>query len=172
MSSAAPATAPPSAGRRLTAVFVDALLALAAGLAAAVAVGVRNGDGSAAPSPTPSVVAAALGAALAVSFANHVLLTWAARASLGKLAAGLRVVGERDGGRPGPVRLVGRWLWGFVWAVVAVPLHVATDSDVEQQDAVGVRVVRRRAAAQGTSPASAAPGEQSPGACSGSVPAP
>ncbi|MFF9817091.1 RDD family protein [Streptomyces sp. NPDC014006] len=144
MTSTPLATTTPGEGRRLTAVSLDAVLAVAVGLAAAVVTGVRTGEGPSAVPLTPRAGAVALAASLAVSFANHVLLTWATRASLGKLAAGLRVVRAADGGRAGPARLVGRWLWGFGWAVVAVPLHVATDSDVEQQDAMGLRVVRGR----------------------------
>ncbi|MEV7193762.1 RDD family protein [Streptomyces sp. NPDC093510] len=131
----------PTQPRRLTAAAVDALLALLCGLAAAVAAGVTVAAGVVevrVQSP------AMWGAALGFSFLNHVLLTRLARASLGKLTTGLRVVRARDAGRPRLPALTGRWLFGFYWMVVFVPLHVLTDSDVEQQDAAGVRTVRRR----------------------------
>lgn len=137
---ARPATQP----RRLTAATVDALIALMCGLAAAGATGVTAADGVVELHvQSPTVWAAALGALLGSSFLNHVLLTRATRASLGKLTTGLRVVRASDGGSPRLLPLVGRWLFGFYWTVLFVPLHLATDSGVEQQDAVGIRVVRR-----------------------------
>ncbi|MGW6703701.1 hypothetical protein ACWGDE_02230 [Streptomyces sp. NPDC054956] len=57
--------------------------------------------------------------------------------------AGLRVVRVAGSGRPGLPRLVGRWLFGFHWMLVFVPVHVAADSDVDQQDALGLHTVRR-----------------------------
>lgn len=135
---------PPSQARRVTAAVIDALVALVCGIAAGAAVGVEVSDGVVELRPqSPAVWGLALGVAVGVSFVNHVLLTQAARAGLGKLITGLRVVRASDGRRPGLVRLTGRWLFGFYWMIVFVPLHVATDSDVEQQDAVGVRVRRR-----------------------------
>ncbi|MFD5701233.1 RDD family protein [Streptomyces lasiicapitis] len=139
--------APPSSARRITAAVVDALLALVCGVAAGAAAGIKVVDGVVELRPaSPSVWGAAVGALFAVSFVNHVLLTLATRASLGKLLTGLRVLRVSDGGRPTFFRLIGRWLFGFYWTVVFVPIHLAADSDVEQQDAVGVRVVRRGAA--------------------------
>ncbi|MGW6274264.1 RDD family protein [Streptomyces sp. NPDC055060] len=138
----------PSQTRRVIAAVVDALLALVCGLAAGAVAGVKVSDGVVELRPQdPSVWGLALGVALGVSFVNHVLLTQAARASIGKLLTGLRVVRASDGRRAGLVRLGGRWLFGFYWMVVFVPVHLATDSDVEQQDAVGVRVLRRGAPA-------------------------
>nr|WP_245239003.1 hypothetical protein [Streptomyces sp. MZ04] len=61
------------------------------------------------------------------------------------MLTGLRVVRASDGDRPRFLRLAGRWLFGFYWMVVFVPLHVVTDSGVEQRDAVGLRIVRRTA---------------------------
>ncbi|MGW6026308.1 RDD family protein [Streptomyces sp. NPDC055099] len=134
----------PSQARRATAAVVDALFALLCGIAAGAATGVKVSDGVVELRPqSPTVWGLALGVAVGVSFVNHVLLTQAARVSLGKLLTGLRVVRASDGRRPGLVRLTGRWLFGFYWMIVFVPLHVAADSDVEQQDAVGVRVRRR-----------------------------
>ncbi|MGW7075304.1 RDD family protein [Streptomyces sp. NPDC054866] len=134
----------PSQVRRVSAAVVDALVALVCGLAAGAAAGVKVSDGVVELRPqSPTVWGLALGVAVGVSFVNHVLLTQAARASLGKVISGLRVVRASDGRRPGLVRLIGRWLFGFYWMVVFVPVHLATDSDVEQQDAVGVRVERR-----------------------------
>jgi len=136
--------AAPAQARRVTAVTIDALAALVCGLAAGAAAGVKLVDGVVELRPqSPTVWGAALGAAIGLSFVNHVLLTLAARASLGKLVAGLRVVRVSDGGRPSFFRLIGRWLFGFYWMAVFVPIHLATDSDVEQQDAVGLRMVRR-----------------------------
>ncbi|MET8682762.1 RDD family protein [Streptomyces sp. NPDC004732] len=130
--------------RRLTASAVDALTALLCGLVAAAAVGVTAADGVVEVRvQSPAMWAAALGAALGFSLLNHVLLTRLTRASLGKLLTGLRVVRAADAGRPRLLPLTGRWLFGFYWMAVFVPLHVLTDSDVEQQDAVGLRVVRR-----------------------------
>lgn len=58
-------------------------------------------------------VALTLLPALALSFANQVLLTAAVRASAGKLIMGVRVIGLPDVGRPGMWRLVRRWLYGL-----------------------------------------------------------
>ncbi|MEU9191065.1 RDD family protein [Streptomyces sp. NPDC048484] len=136
----------PTPTRRVTAACLDALLALFCGLAAGAAVGVKVVGGVVELRlHSPTVWAAALGVAFGFSFLNHVLLTFVTRASLGKLTTGVRVVRTSDGGRPAFLRLIGRWLFGFYWMVVFVPIHVATDSDVEQQDAVGMRVVRRDA---------------------------
>ncbi|MEU6678773.1 RDD family protein [Streptomyces sp. NPDC046925] len=135
----------PTQPRTVTAAVVDALIALASGLVAGAAAGVKVSDGVVELRPqSPAVWGLALGVAVAVSFANHVLLTLAARASCGKLLTGVRVVRAADGGRPRFLRLVGRWLFGFYWMILFVPLHLATDSDVEQQDAAGLRMVRRR----------------------------
>ncbi|WP_314412644.1 RDD family protein [Streptomyces kroppenstedtii] len=135
----------PSPVRRITAATIDALTALVCGLAAGAAIGVKVVDGVVELRPqSPAVWGAALGTALGLSFVNHVLLTLATRASLGKLVTGLRVVRAPDGGHPRFLRLIGRWLFGFYWTVVFVPIHLATDSDVEQQDAVGLRIVRRK----------------------------
>ncbi|MCX4674671.1 RDD family protein [Streptomyces sp. NBC_01433] len=56
-----------------------------------------------------------IGLALALSFANQVLLTAAVRASAGKLIMGVRVIGLPDAGRPAFRRLVRRWLYGLLW---------------------------------------------------------
>ncbi|MER5258694.1 MULTISPECIES: RDD family protein [unclassified Streptomyces] len=134
----------PTQVRRVTAAVVDALAALVCGLAAGAAVGVKVSDGVVELRPqSPTVWGLALGVAVGVSFVNHVLLTLATRTSLGKAITGLRVVRACDGRRPGLFRLIGRWLFGFYWTVLFVPLHLATDSDVEQQDAAGLRIVRR-----------------------------
>jgi uncharacterized RDD family membrane protein YckC len=136
--------AAPAQARRVCAAVLDAFLALLCGLTAGVATGVEVVDGVAELRPaSPAVWGTALGAAFAFSFLNHVPLTYAVRASLGKLLTGLRVVHADDGRRPGFLRLIGRWLFGFYWTIVFVPLHLATDSSVEAQDAVGLRTVRR-----------------------------
>ncbi|GGQ47420.1 RDD family protein [Streptomyces althioticus] len=131
----APPEAAASEGRRLCAVLVDGVFGLLAGLVIAVAASVSPG------SPTPWM--AGLGGALAASLVNHVLVTWATQRSLCKLAAGLRVVRDTDGGRPQLPALARRWIYGLGWMLFAVPLHVASDSNVRQQDACGLRIVRR-----------------------------
>ncbi|KUL54727.1 RDD family protein [Streptomyces sp. NRRL S-1521] len=141
---ARPTAAAPTHMRRAAAASVDAVLALLCGLAAGAVAGVRVSDGVAELDPkSPALWGALLGAAFGLSFLNHVLLTLATRASLGKLLTGLRVARASDGGRPTFLRLIGRWLFGFYWMIVFVPIHLAADSGVDQQDAVGVRVVRR-----------------------------
>lgn len=136
---------PPAQARRITAASADAILALLCGLAAGGAAGgVNVVDGVVEIRPlSPSVWGTATGAAIAVSFLNHVLLTVAVRASLGKLLTGLRVVRSSDGGRPGFFRLIGRWLCGFYLAFVIVPLSVVLEDDPEHLDAVGLRTLRR-----------------------------
>ncbi|MEU8953812.1 RDD family protein [Streptomyces sp. NPDC048518] len=137
---------PPTPARRVTAAVLDALLAVLCGLVAGAAAGIKVVDGVAELQPqSPTVWGTALGAAVAVSLLNHVFLTLICRASLAKLLTGLRVIRASDGGRPAFLGLVARWLFGFYWMVVFVPLHVVTDSDVEQQDAAGLRIVRRTA---------------------------
>ncbi|WP_442818376.1 RDD family protein [Streptomyces sp. NBC_01237] len=56
-----------------------------------------------------------VGLALALSFANQVLLTAAVRASAGKLIMGVRVIALPDAGRPAFRLLVRRWLYGLLW---------------------------------------------------------
>ncbi|MFJ6309801.1 MULTISPECIES: RDD family protein [Streptomyces] len=131
----APPEAAASEGRRLCAVLVDGVFGLLAGLVIAVAASVSPG------SPTPWM--AGLGGALAASLVNHVLVTWATQRSLGKLAAGLHVVRDIGVGRPQLPALARRWTYGLGWMLFAVPLHVASDSNVRQQDACGLRIVRR-----------------------------
>ncbi|MGW1542430.1 RDD family protein [Streptomyces sp. NPDC002309] len=134
----------PCGTRRLVAVFVDAAIAILVGFAAGAAAGIGAlNDIPHIYLSSPTVWGAAFGGGIALSLCNQVLLTWAAHASLGKAVAGLRVVRTSDGGRPGFIRLCRRWLFGFYWMIVFVPIHVAADSNVEQQDAVGLRVVRR-----------------------------
>jgi hypothetical protein len=124
-------------------VVLDALLALACGLVAGVAVIAAGDRVQFMGSQDKAFWLAALAGVIAGSFANQVLLTFAFRGSVGKLLAGLRVVAAADGRRAGPARIVGRWAAGFYWGLVIVPLHVAANSDVEQADLVGLRVVRR-----------------------------
>ncbi|NEB07305.1 RDD family protein [Streptomyces coelicoflavus] len=137
--------ASPSEALRLVAVSLDALFALVSGIVVGTASAVAQAGHDVAQLQPASAAfwGVALGTALAVSFANHVVLTTVTRASLGKAVAGLRVVRSSDGGRARFIRLLGRWLFGYYWLIVFVPLHLATDSDVEQQDAVGLCTVRR-----------------------------
>lgn len=65
----------------------------------------------------PEIVAAWVSLALvpALSFVNQCLLTLLCRASVGKLLLGVRVMRADDGGWPGPLRTLGRWLAGLCW---------------------------------------------------------
>ncbi|MEN8655912.1 RDD family protein [Streptomyces sp. 21So2-11] len=135
----------PGTGRRIIASATDAALALFAGVAVGLASGSEVRDGLLILHPTsPRFWGVALAMAIAFSFVNHVLLTFSARVSIGKFLTGLRVVRALDAGRPRFWPLTGRWLFGIYWMVVFVPIHVAANSDVEQQDALGVRVVRHK----------------------------
>lgn len=100
---------PPRAGetRRYLAVGLDCYLCLVtAGLLA------RPHVDSA---PLPGDVVLLLGPVLVISFLNQVVLTALVGAGAGKLIMGIRVVSLPDGGRPGPGRLVRRWLHGLCW---------------------------------------------------------
>lgn len=104
----APGT-PPRAGemRRYLAVGLDCYLCLVtSGLL------VRPYAHSAA---VPQVVGLLIGPVLVLSFLNQVMLTAVVGAGVGKLIMGIRVVSLPDVGRPGPVRLVRRWLYGLCW---------------------------------------------------------
>ncbi|MDG4857795.1 RDD family protein [Streptomyces sp. T-3] len=105
-----------------------------------------------------------LGTLLAVSFVNHVVLTLMARASVGKLITGIRVVRAKDGGWPDPFRLIWRWLAGLCWLPLQpyywlrgeistftgsrrVPRGTVRDSDdgeIYAPDLCGLRPVRRK----------------------------
>ncbi|MFI6727532.1 RDD family protein [Streptomyces sp. R-74717] len=61
----------------------------------------------------PETVGLLLGPTLAFSFLNQVALTAIAGGGAGKLIMGIRVIGLPDAGRPGPCRLVRRWLYGL-----------------------------------------------------------
>ncbi|MFI6862487.1 RDD family protein [Streptomyces sp. NPDC050421] len=63
----------------------------------------------------PGVVGLLLGPVLVLSFLNQVVLTAVVGAAAGKLIMGIRVVSLPDVGRPGPGRLVRRWLYGLCW---------------------------------------------------------
>lgn len=104
----APGT-PPRAGemRRYLAVGLDCYLCLVTG-----GLLVRPYADSAS---FPQVVGLLIGPALVLSFLNQVVLTAVAGAGAGKLIMGIRVVSLPDVGRPGPVRLVRRWLYGLCW---------------------------------------------------------
>lgn len=137
---------PAGQGRRFAAAVIDAMLALGSGLAAGVgSVAAKVSDRVAFLEPQGrSFWLVALAAAVLVSFLNHVLLTVLARASVGKLLVGLRAVRESDGGRPRVGQALKRWLVGYYWAFVIVPIHVAADSSVGQEDLAGLRTVRRK----------------------------
>lgn len=104
----APGT-PPRAGemRRYLAVGLDCYLCLlASGLL------IRPYADSA---TVPRAVGLLIGPVLVLSFLNQVVLTAVAGAGAGKLIMGIRVVSLPDVGRPGPGRLVRRWLYGLCW---------------------------------------------------------
>ncbi|MFE5092889.1 RDD family protein [Streptomyces sp. NPDC056638] len=61
----------------------------------------------------PETVGLMLGPTLAFSFLNQVVLTAIAGGGAGKLIMGIRVIGLPGAGRPGPCRLVRRWLYGL-----------------------------------------------------------
>ncbi|WSV61411.1 RDD family protein [Streptomyces sp. NBC_01013] len=105
---AAPGTPPRAGGtRRYLAVGLDCYLCLVtAGLI------VRPYADSA---TVPQVVGLLIGPVLVLSFLNQVVLTAVVGAGAGKLIMGIRVVSLPDVGRPGPTRLVRRWLYGLCW---------------------------------------------------------
>lgn len=104
----APGT-PPRAGemRRYLAVGLDCYLCLVTG-----GLLVRPYADSA---TVPQVVALLIGPVLVLSFLNQVVLTAVVGAGAGKLIMGIRVVSLPDVRRPGPGRLVRRWLYGLCW---------------------------------------------------------
>ncbi|MFD8689857.1 RDD family protein [Streptomyces sp. NPDC059651] len=145
--------APPRAGemRRYLAVGLDCYLCLVTG-----GLLVRSYAG---PATVPQVVGLLIGPVLAFSFLNQVVLTAVVGAGAGKLIMGIRVVSLPDAGRPGPGRLVRRWLYGLCW----LPLQpwyglrarpgageaggpgprTACEEGVASTDPVGLRQVRR-----------------------------
>ncbi|GGM62281.1 hypothetical protein GCM10010106_05410 [Thermopolyspora flexuosa] len=133
---------PASEARRAFSSAVDAILSLAGGLAGAAALSVDPAEGTVRLGE-PRFWIALAGIALGVSFCNHVVLTALGLASVGKLLTGTRLVRESDGARPGLLQMVRRWLWGFYWMLVIVPISVASMSDVNQEDMAGLRLVRR-----------------------------
>ncbi|CAM5263576.1 hypothetical protein GCM10010329_03830 [Streptomyces spiroverticillatus] len=54
-------------------------------------------------------------AVVGTSLVNQYVLTLLFRGSVGKLITGIRVVRAADGGRPGPIRTLVRWLGGLCW---------------------------------------------------------
>ncbi|TXS37718.1 hypothetical protein EAO72_31065 [Streptomyces sp. or43] len=104
----------------------------------------------------PRVVGLLIGPVLVVSFLNQVVLTAIAGAGAGKLIMGIRVVSVPDVGRPGPVRLVRRWLYGLCWLPLqpwyglrARPAgsgpapRTACEEGAAYSDLAGLRQVRR-----------------------------
>ncbi|MER5253303.1 MULTISPECIES: RDD family protein [unclassified Streptomyces] len=89
--------------RRFLAVIVDLVVALYG------AVGIAG----LAPETSPWWTLYAL--VPVVSFTNQCVLTLLFRGSVGKLLLGVRVMRAADAGRPGPVRLLRRWLAGLCW---------------------------------------------------------
>ncbi|SEL14587.1 RDD family protein [Nonomuraea pusilla] len=130
-----------SEARRAFSSAVDGLVSLACGLAVAVwPVGART-DGDL-HWGEPRLWLTLLGVTVAVSFLNHVVLTLVGSASIGKLLGGIRIVREADAARPGFAQMTRRWLWGFYWMIVIVPISIASQSDVNQEDMSGLKVVR------------------------------
>ncbi|MFB6717253.1 MULTISPECIES: RDD family protein [unclassified Streptomyces] len=96
-----------------------------------------------------------LGPTLAFSFLNHVVLTALAGGGAGKLIMGIRVIGLPDAGRPGPGRLLRRWLYGLgrlplqPWYALRAfltgpgPLPLSALWSSGHTDPTGLRQVRR-----------------------------
>lgn len=99
---------PAGDGRRVCAVVIDAALVFVV----APRVLPHGYDGLVGGRPA---FGAMLACVVGVSFANQYLLTLLTRASVGKLLVGIRVVRASDGGRPGPLRTLQRWLAGLCW---------------------------------------------------------
>ncbi|MFB7084877.1 RDD family protein [Streptomyces sp. NPDC056296] len=134
----------PSETRRIVSVFIDAITTILAGLAAGLVVGIGRVNGV--PQiriDSLTVWGTAVCAGITLSFFNHVVVALITHRSLGKAIAGLRIVRETDAGPPKLLQLVGRWLFGFLWMIAYAPIHLAADSNVTQQDAAGLRIVRR-----------------------------
>ncbi|MFJ8308922.1 MULTISPECIES: RDD family protein [unclassified Streptomyces] len=137
--------APAIEGRRFFALIIDGALGALSGIIGApilMALMTRGEESVQVTSPLFWVVG--ISAALCFSFLNHVALTALTRASVGKFLTGLRVVTPIGHRRPTPGEALGRWVFGLFWMVVYVPIHVLTDSSLDQQDAVGLQIMRRR----------------------------
>ncbi|THA65347.1 hypothetical protein E6P78_18820 [Streptomyces sp. A0958] len=109
--------------------------------------------------PRPEAVGLLAGPVLALSFVNQVVLTACFGAGAGKLIMGIRVVSLPDVRRPGPGRLVRRWLYGLSrlpllpWYGLRAgtgrrdgagsPLVRACEKGVWYADPLGLRQVRR-----------------------------
>ncbi|WP_323178011.1 RDD family protein [Streptomyces sp. NBC_00338] len=108
----------------------------------------------------PQVAGLLVGPVLVLSFLNQVVLTALVGAGAGKLIMGIRVVSLPDVGRPGPGRLVRRWLYGLCWLPLqpwyGVRAHLARsggeggpghraghEENVAHPDPAGLRQVRR-----------------------------
>lgn len=131
----APTEVPPlaSSNRRILPIWTDGLLSLGAGLIGGEALAVIAEINF-------WVVAVAL--LLLVSFCNHVLLTFSAGGSTGKLISGLRLVRTADLEKPTIGQATHRWLWGFFYIAIS-PFLMITDSDIDHLDIAGLRIVRR-----------------------------
>ncbi|WUS98879.1 RDD family protein [Streptomyces sp. NBC_00708] len=109
--------------------------------------------------PLPEAVALLAGPVLVLSFVNQVVLTAFLGAGAGKLIMGIRVVSLPDVRRPGPGRLVRRWLYGLAWLPLrpwyglragtgqrdetGCPLVRTCEEGVSYADPLGLRQVRR-----------------------------
>ncbi len=115
------------------------MLSFASGLAAGLVYFMSQVTSMAIPGP---VWASVLAGGVAVSFVNHVVLVVMVRASTGKALVGTSVVRSSDGGRPRLHQALGRWLGGFLFGLIVVPLAFALGgSEAEPQDFAGLRII-------------------------------
>ncbi|NBE54036.1 RDD family protein [Streptomyces sp. YC537] len=127
--------------------MIDGALSLGCGLVTGFAYLVSHA--TEADTSVPKLGGSVLCGALAVSFVNHVILVLLARRSVGKALVGTRVVRTADGGRPRLHQALGRWLGGFFFGIVVLPLAFAAGgSEAEPQDFAGLRIVRPRKGSQ------------------------
>ncbi|WP_078966259.1 RDD family protein [Streptomyces sp. WM6378] len=134
-------------GRRYASAVIDGVFFSGCGLVSAVVyVGVRESGILGASGAVGSELLAgfAVGALIA-SFLNHVVMVCLAHRSVGKALVGTRVVRRADGGRPRVHQAVARWLGGFLFGVVVLPLaFILGGSEAEPQDFAGLRIIRSR----------------------------
>ncbi|MFI9236974.1 RDD family protein [Streptomyces sp. NPDC053079] len=143
MSTAVRGVRPASLGRRYAAAVIDGALSVACGLGVGFAFLVSHAINADTPFPAVSALwASILAGGLAASFLNHVALVMLVRRSVGKALVGTYVVRRADGGRPRLHQAAGRWLGGFLYGVVVVPLAFALGgSEAEPQDFAGLRII-------------------------------
>ncbi|SDI25180.1 RDD family protein [Sinosporangium album] len=126
--------------------MADALLALTAGvvagLAAVTSLSMSGQTSTDRETGVLFLVTAAI-AVFTVSFANHVVLTLWARASVGKRLAGLRLVRVADCAAPRFGQALGHWVRGL-FTIVLIPLLALVEGGEPGRWNPKLRVVRRR----------------------------